>query len=291
MTHSGAIPGPRVGRTTDDDDLDSPQPPADRPDLTPHLDRATPARIYDYLLGGKDNFAVDRQAARTLIGLLGEDTARSAAQENRAFVRRTAQWMADQGIGQFIDLGAGLPTDGNVHEVVQQVDPAAHVVYVDNDPIVLAHGRALLADSPDVDIITADLRRPDEVFAHPTTRRLIDTSRPVGLLMFAVLHFVSDDDQPADLVRTYAGQLVSGSMIGLSHTTRDGFAPELVAEAVSVYRRTTTTMTPRSREEIAALLEGFELVEPGLVHPWAWRPDRVDRVGTNVSYGAVARLH
>jgi hypothetical protein len=254
------------------------------------IDRPTPARMYDYFLGGKDNFAIDREAADVVIGLLGDEAVRLGPQENRAFLRRAVRWMAQQGIDQFIDLGAGLPTQGNVHQVVQEVNPDAYVVYVDNDPIVFSHGRALLANSSTVEVITADLRRPDEVLAHPTIQRLIDFSRPVGLLLFAVLHFVPDDEAPAELLNAYLSRLAPGSLIGLSHITMDGFPTETIAEAAGVYKRATSPMVPRSGPEIAHLLDGLDLVEPGLVRTWQWRPDPDDDLQTNATYGAVGRV-
>jgi O-methyltransferase involved in polyketide biosynthesis len=299
MTHSGPVPPtaevpPRAkgasGELEPDPADDEPVDPRDKANLTQHLDRATPARIYDYLLGGKDNFAVDRQAAHALIALLGDDAVRVAALENRAFVRRVVRWMTQQGIDQFVDLGAGLPTQDNVHEVAQEVNPGVRVVYVDHDPIVLAHARALLTDSPGIGAITADLRQPGAVFAHPTIRQLIDPSRPVGLLMFAVLHFVPEDERPGDMVRDYHRRLAPGSMIGFSHVTRDGFAPELVAQATAVYRRSTSVLAPRSRADLATLLAGLDLVEPGLVPAWAWRPESPEQPSANVTYGAVARI-
>jgi hypothetical protein len=254
------------------------------------MDRPTPARMYDYFLGGKDNFAVDREAADVVIGLLGETTVRLGPQENRAFLRRAVRWMAQQGIDQFIDLGAGLPTQGNVHQVAQEVNPDARIVYVDNDPIVYAHGRALLASSPTVEVITADLRQPDDVLNHPATSRLIDFSRPVGLLLFAVLHFVPDDENPRELLDTYLARLAPGSLVGVSHLTMDGFSAEAVEQAAAVYQRATSPMVPRSGDQIARLLDGLDLVEPGMVRAWQWRPDPTDRLTTNATYGAVGRI-
>jgi len=253
-------------------------------------DRPTPARMYDYFLDGKDNFAVDREAADVVIELLGEQTVKLGPQENRAFLRRAVRHMAQQGIDQFIDLGAGLPTQGNVHQVAREINPDAHVVYVDNDPIVFAHGRALLADSPVVQVITADLRRPDDVLDHPVTQKLIDFSRPVGLLMFAVLHFVPDDEQPRELLAHYRSRLAPGSLVGVSHLTMDGFSTEAVAKAAAVYERATSPMVPRSRPEIAHLLDGLDLLEPGLVRSWEWRPAPDDTLRTNATYAAVGQV-
>jgi hypothetical protein len=254
------------------------------------MDRPTPARMYDYFLGGKDNFAIDREAGEAVVELIGEQSARQGPLENRAFLRRAVRWMAQQGIDQFIDLGAGLPTQGNVHEVAQSVNPNAHIVYVDNDPIVLAHGRALLTNSTGVEVITADLRHPDDVRKHSATQQLIDFSRPVGLLLFAVLHFIPDTEKPRELLDAYLAQLAPGSVIGISHITMDGFETESISDAAAIYRRATSPMVPRSRAQIAHLLENVELVEPGLVRSWQWRPDGEDGLQTNATYGAVGRV-
>ncbi len=254
------------------------------------MDRPTPARMYDYFLGGKDNFAIDREAADMVIGLLGEQTVKLGPQENRAFLRRAVRWMAQQGIDQFVDLGAGLPTQGNVHQVAHQVNPKAHVLYVDNDPIVFAHGRALLASSDVVEVITADLRHPQDVLQDAATQRLIDFSRPVGLLLFAVLHFVPDELEPRELLNAYLAELAPGSLVAVSHLTMDGFSEQAVAQAAAVYDQATSPMVPRTKNEIADLLADLELVEPGLVRSWQWRPDPRDKLQTNATYGAVGRV-
>jgi hypothetical protein len=288
MTSTDPAPRGSDPRSSDESSTDQLTRLYQRVDL--RIDRPTPARMYDYFLGGKDNFAVDREAADAVIELIGDELGRLGPLENRAFLRRAVRWMAEQGVDQFIDLGAGLPTQGNVHQVVQEVNPNAHVVYVDNDPIVLAHGRALLSNSSTVEVITADLRRPEEVLRHPTVARLIDFSRPVGLLLFAVLHFVPDDESPGELLATYLSELVPGSLVGLSHITMDGLSTEAVAEAAGVYRRATSPMVPRSQAEIAHLLGPLDLVEPGLVRTWQWRPAPDDDLQTNAAYGVVGRV-
>jgi hypothetical protein len=258
-----------------------------RPGADLRIDKPTPARMYDYYLGGKDNFAVDREAADAVIAVLGEALTRDCPLENRAFLRRAVRFLAEQGIDQFIDLGAGLPTQGNVHEVAQSVNPDARVIYVDNDPIVLAHGRALLADSCTVDVITADLRSPDQVFGNPTTNRLIDLSRPVALLFFAVLHFVSDEDGPVELVEQYQAAVAPGSWMALSHLTADGISAEDGSRAAAVYAKATSPLVTRDRDRVAALQGRMEPVDPGLVRTWQWRPDPTDHLRTNGLYGAV----
>ncbi len=182
------------------------------------LDVATPniARMYDYFLHGKDNFAADREAAGALTAMMPQLPA--VARANRAFVRRAVRFAAGQGIGQFIDVGAGLPTQGNVHEVARQAAPHARVVYVDNDPVVCAHGRALLADRA-ARIIEADLRRPDQILSHPLTRELIDFAEPVTLLCTGVLHFVPDDDDPHAVIARFGAVMAPGSCLVISHGT------------------------------------------------------------------------
>jgi O-methyltransferase involved in polyketide biosynthesis len=254
------------------------------------MDRPTAARMYDYYLGGKDNFAVDREAADRVVELLGERAARQGPLENRAFLRRAVRFLAEQGVDQFIDLGAGLPTQGNVHEVVQQVNPDARVIYVDNDPIVLAHGRALLADSRTVDVITADLRDPEAVLTNPATLRLIDLSRPVALLFFAVLQFVLDEEKPAEIVASYQSAVAPGSWMALSHVTMEGFPAEMIEEVTTIYQQSASPATTRSRAEIAALLGRMEPVDPGLVRAWEWRPEPTDEWRTDWFFGAVGQL-
>jgi hypothetical protein len=239
----------------------------DLPDNPPalHLDRPTAARMYDYYLGGKDNFAVDREAGDRVIR--AEPETRRIALENRAFLRRAVAYLARLGIGQFLDLGSGLPTQENTHQVAQAEDPEARVVYVDIDPIVLNHGRALLANGGSTSIVTADLRDPETVFAQ--ARGLLDLSEPVGLLFVAVLHFV---EEPAEVVRAYLDRIPSGSAVVISHVTCDDTPSEKVAQVTAAYANATSKIYLRSIPEILALFDGLDLEKPGLGRVQDWRP-------------------
>jgi hypothetical protein len=239
-----------------------------------HADRPHPARVYDYLLGGKDNFAADRAAAEQ--GLRANPNSRIPPRENRAFLRRVVRHLAGEaGIRQFLDIGTGIPTSPNVHEVAQGVVPDAHVVYVDNDPMVLAHARALLTSSPQglTEYIDADLRDVGRLLASPQLRATIDLDRPVGLLLIAIMHFVGDDDDPYGIVDRLLAALPSGSYLALSHLTGD-FDPEAWEGVAAVYRRTGVTMQVRSRAEIERFFSGLEMVEPGVQVLPAWRPEK-----------------
>ena len=264
-------------------------------EVAPHLhaDRPHPARVYDYLLGGKDNFAADRAAAEN--GLRANPNSRIPPRENRAFLRRVVRYLArEAGIRQFLDIGTGIPTSPNVHEVAQEVAPDARIVYVDNDPMVLVHARALLTSSPAgrTEYIDADLRNVEGLLASPQLRATIDLDQPVGLLLIAIMHFVGDDDDPYGIVERLRAALPSGSYLALSHLTGDfdAAAWEGVAE---VYRRTGVTLQVRSRPDIERFFAGFEMIEPGVQVLPAWRPD--DDAGappTDVQvsvYGGLAR--
>src|ERR1700691_2870721 len=195
-----------------------------------------PARVYDYFLGGKDNFAADREVAAQ--ALRSWPTVRTAVRENRAFIGRAVRYLAAEGIDQFLDIGSGLPSGQNVHEVAQSVTPGAHVVYADNDPIVLAHARALLTSAPDgkCAYIHADLREPSKILESPAVLSTLDFSRPIGLILAAVLHFVPDEDKPAETVRTLVDALPSGSFVVASHTTAE-HAQEMLAGAGRAYQQ------------------------------------------------------
>ncbi|WP_225993672.1 SAM-dependent methyltransferase [Actinomadura rudentiformis] len=229
------------------------------------------ARMYDYWLGGKNNFAADRDAAEQIIKIT-HGWIRHDAHLNRAFLGRAVRTAATAGVRQFIDLGSGLPTQENVHEVAQRVDPAARVVYVDYDPVVTAHGQALLAGEDGVGFVQADIRKPEKILDDPIVHRLIDFDQPVGLLAVAVLHFVSDEDDPYGILAAFRSRLVPGSHLVVSHLEKDSY-PKIIDRAQEVYRRVSTGFTVRDRDEISRMFEGFELLEPGLTHPAKWRPD------------------
>lgn len=229
------------------------------------------ARIYDYLLNGKDNFEVDRNAAEA--ALASAPILRTVATENRAFLGRVVRFLAaEAGIRQFIDIGTGLPTQNNVHQIAQAAAPGTRVVYVDNDPIVLAHGRALLSVDETTTVIQADIRQPGEIFHHPQLRELIDFDEPVAILLIGVMHFVSHDEDPAGIMSYLRDAVVPGSYLAVSQITADRH-PEAVASAVHAFGQGGSHGTPRSREEIEQLFAGCELIEPGLVYVPEWRPD------------------
>jgi hypothetical protein len=220
----------------------------------------TPARIYDYILGGTHNFGADRAAAEK-VKVAFPDVV-DAFYANRGFHGRAARWLAAQGIRQFIDIGSGLPTQNNTHDTVHRVAPDARVVYVDNDPAVAAYGGPLLAEDGTTTVITADLRDPEALLGNLELRRLIDFSEPVGLLMTAVLHFVADGSDPWGLVGRYVGALAPGSYLALSHATRDRLPPRMIQDAVSVYDDATEQGYLRPRAEVERFFEGLEIVAP-----------------------------
>ncbi|PZG36596.1 hypothetical protein C1I98_26635 [Spongiactinospora gelatinilytica] len=239
----------------------------------PRVDSSFPnsARIYDYMLGGKDNFASDRAAAQRMIE--ANPAAPFTARANRAFIRRAVRYAAvEAGVRQFLDIGAGLPTRENVHQVALRAAPESRVVYVDCDPVVVVHGQALLATSPQVAVINEDLRRPDEILRHAGTQALIDFERPVCVLLAAVLHFVADRENPAGIVRRLRDALAPGSHLVISHTTDE--SPALLMNAARRgFQNAGSPLTPRPRDVVLDFFEGFELVDPGLVPVEDWRPD------------------
>lgn len=239
------------------------------------------ARIYDYLLGGKDNYPADREAAEEIVGLLPD--IRRAAQWNRAFVGRAVRFLINKAkVTQLLDIGTGLPTQGNVHDVAQQANPEARVVYVDHDPVVLAHARALLDGQPNAVIIEHDMRNPDRILADPELRGMLDFSQPVGVLFVSMVHFLSDADDPAGVIRSLLAPFPSGSYVVLTHATAD--VTPVVWDVARVYDEATTPMFIRSREEILRLVSGLQLIEPGLVWTPQWRPDPGDELTDDPSH-------
>ncbi|MGW2379791.1 SAM-dependent methyltransferase [Streptomyces sp. NPDC001658] len=248
--------------------------------------RPHPARIYDYLLGGKDNYEVDQQAGDALAARAPE--ARLSVRANRAFLQRAVRHVTGAGIRQILDVGTGLPTSPNIHETAQEAARDVRVAYVDNDPIVKAHADALLSSSGATSIVLADLRDPRSVVDHPDVRRIIDFDEPVALFLVAILHFLTDVEKPGQIVATLRDALPPGSFLVLSHATGD-LADRRDAQAV--YNNATATMNLRSHAEIERFFDGFDLLEPGLVQVPFWRPDtpppaRSEEVGF---YGGVAR--
>jgi SAM-dependent methyltransferase len=232
------------------------------------------ARVYDALLGGKDNYAADRDAARRLVAAV--PGVAWAARSNRAFLGRAVRYLAARGITQFLDIGSGLPTRGNVHQAAHEVAPDARVVYADIDPIVVAHARALLADSPAADpkitAVEADLRYPRHLITSREIRDHLDLARPVGLLLVAVLHFMTDADRPHDVVRCLAGRLAPGSYIVISHGTADNITPDAARAAAAIYDGASAPGVARSRDDIERFLDGLEIVLPGVTDAATWRP-------------------
>ncbi|WP_307848220.1 SAM-dependent methyltransferase [Microbispora oryzae] len=235
------------------------------------FNRPNVARMYDYYLGGKNHFPADRAAADKVIEL-SKGHVREAVLENRAFLARAVRHLArERGIRRFLDLGAGLPTQGNVHEIALETAPDALVAYVDNDRVVASHGRALLAGDPRVRFLEADLRRPADIVAL-VEREAFPLDRPVGVLMVACLHFVPDEEDPAGIVARYRDLLPPGSHIVISHVSSDP-VPGAMAAAGGVYNHANAPFEARRREEIARFFEGLDMVEPGLVPLNEWRPD------------------
>ncbi len=231
-----------------------------------------PARMYDAYLGGKDNYAADREAVRQVLRAFPE--VRAMARANRAFMQRAVRFLAGEaGIRQFIDIGTGIPSAGNVHEVAGQVAPGARVVYVDNDPIVHVHASALLTGSGATAIVLADLRDPGAILAHPKVRELIDFSQPVALLLVAIMHFLAEEEDPAGIVATLWDALSPDSYLALSHGTADFHPPGVAGEAATTYENATAPLVLRTLEQVCAFFGGFELMEPGLVQAPLWRPD------------------
>jgi S-adenosyl methyltransferase len=259
--------------------------------------RPAPARIYDYLLSGENNFQSDRDAADRITAVVPE--IRDCAWANRGFHQRAAQWIARRGVRQFIDIGSGLPTVRNTHEVVQEVDLQCRVVYVDNDPMVREQAGELLSGRADVRAILGDLRDPDGVLANPDLCALIDFSQPAGLLMTAVMHFVDDSHDPHGLLAHYVDKLAPGSYLALSHLTDDQKPPRAVKEFRRVFEHATEQVHFRPRSEIERFFAGLELVAPyqqgaraRLVYAGDWGavdPDLADSDGSRWLYCAVGK--
>ncbi|MDR2984185.1 MAG: SAM-dependent methyltransferase [Nocardiopsaceae bacterium] len=235
---------------------------AETQQVPPGVDASKPsvARIYDNLLGGVNNFDADRAAADLMRSRAPELV--DAAFANRGFHQRAAKWIAEQGVRQFIDLGSGLPTVGNTHEVVRKIHPDARVVYVDIDPMVQLHSQRLLTGEDGVAVIVADLKQPDAVLDSEAVRKLIDFGEPAAVMMTAVLHFVSDADDPAGIVARYVSPLSAGSYLALSHTTGDHKPPQAVAAMNEAGRRSAGGNYVRSRDEVRRIFGGLEIVSP-----------------------------
>ncbi|MGW2250337.1 SAM-dependent methyltransferase [Kitasatospora sp. NPDC001660] len=240
------------------------------------LDKPNAARVYDYYLGGSHNFEADREMARKAIALWPELP--QIMRSNRAFLRRAVTFLAERGITRFLDIGSGIPTFGAVHEIARTIHPGAQVVYVDRDPVAAAHSRLMLQDDPLSEVVQADLRDVDDLLARPEVAGLLAAREPVGVLLVAVAHFVSDDEDPWKLIATVRDALPAGSALALSHASSEG-RPDQAEDHQKLYRMTPTPLTMRTREQVTAMLAGFELVEPGVVYLPQWRPDQPESVG------------
>ncbi|MGW3039585.1 SAM-dependent methyltransferase [Kitasatospora sp. NPDC001159] len=250
-----------------------------RPSWAPEgtdLDKPNAARVYDYYLGGSHNFEVDREMARKALALWPElpQTMRS----NRAFLRRAVTFLAERGVTRFLDIGSGIPTFGAVHEVARAIRPEAEVVYVDRDPVAVAHSRLLLQDDPHSAVVQADLRDVEDLLARPEVTGLLSGGEPVAVLLVAVAHFVSDDEDPWKLIGVIRDVLPAGSALVLSHASLEA-RPDQAEDHQKLYRMTPTPLTMRTHEQVEEMFAGFELVEPGVVHLPQWRPDQPDAVG------------
>ncbi|MEU3185063.1 SAM-dependent methyltransferase [Streptomyces sp. NPDC006923] len=224
-----------------------------------------PARVYDYLLGGKDNYPVDREIGKQL-----PDVSKRDAQLNRAFMHRACAWVARSGVDQFLDIGTGIPTEPNLHQIVQSIAPASRVVYTDNDPIVLRHAEALLVSAPEgvTDYVQGDVRAPEEILAH--ARTVLDFSRPVALSLIALMHFIPDEEDPYGLTRTLVDALPSGSVLLFSHGTADFQPQNLVGRVTGAYGKGGISLRLRSHAEVRRFFDGLDLVPPGLVTAPQW---------------------
>jgi len=248
--------------------------------------------MYDYWLGGSHSFAIDRQAAEQVLAAM--PSMRSIVRVNRAFLRRATRFVAQQGIDQFFDLGSGLPTVGNVHEIAQALNPAARVVYVDIDPVVATYAGTLLEGNPLATALQGDLREPERLLRDRAVQRLLDFKRPVALLFVSVLHFVLDDDHAARIIQTFAEALASGSYLIVTHASYEHLPPEVGAEVERSSVAVGTPIHARGLAQIRRLFEGFELVEPGLVYLPLWRPEDpedlfLDRPEQSCGYAGVGR--
>ena len=260
-------------------------------DVPPGVDptRPSPARLYDYFLGGTNNFPVDRETAAYLKAHI-PDVA-DAVWANRGFHGRAAVWIARQGIRQFLDIGSGLPTQNNTHESVHKVDPQARVVYVDNDPMVAAHAGPLLAGDGTTAVILADLREFKALLSHPDLLRLIDFAEPVGVLMTDVMHFTPDEEDPWGLVAQYMAAVPPGSYLALSHGTNENLPPIQTQATADAMAKATANVYPRSRADVERFFEGLELVppyenaEPAITYAGLWGAEDVDAADTDGSRG------
>jgi SAM-dependent methyltransferase len=250
------------------------------------LEKASAARMYDYVLGGNHNFAVDRSLADELLKVQPE--VKRFVIQNRAFMRRAVLFLVEQGIRQFLDLGSGIPTVGNVHEIAQAVDPTARVVYVDNEHVAVAHSQLMLEDNPGAAMVHADITKPNLVLNDETTKRVLDFDQPIGLLGITIGHYVLPEHEPDAVFATYRDALAPGSYLALTHLT-DDFDDATSEEIIEKLKKSQNTVMSRNKAEIQAFFGDFELVEPGLVATSQWRPERDADDDNDGLYAGVAR--
>jgi SAM-dependent methyltransferase len=250
------------------------------------LEKASAARMYDYVLGGNHNFAVDRSLADELLKVQPE--VKRFVIQNRAFMRRAVLFLVEQGIRQFLDLGSGIPTVGNVHEIAQTVDPTARVVYVDNEHVAVAHSQLMLENNPGAAMVHADITKPNLVLGDETTRRVLDFDQPIGLLGITIGHYILPEHDPEAVFATYRDALAPGSYLALTHLT-DDFADDTSEEIIEKLKKSQNTVMARNKAEIQAFFGDFELVEPGLVATSQWRPEREADDDNDGLYAGVAR--
>jgi hypothetical protein len=265
--------------------------PTERPGWAPEsvdLEQPNAARVYDYLLGGVANFAKDREFAARLTQIAPE--APKIARTNRAFLRRAVRYCLDNGVRQFLDIGSGIPTAGNVHEIVQRIDPSARVVYVDIEPVAVAHTELILADNENADVVRGNLLEPDELLSSAPARRLLNLDEPVAVLMVAVLHFLNDDTGPHAAVARYVDAVTPGSYLVLSHIAADDTDEQ--SQARNLYQKDAIPILGRTREQLAAFFTGMEILDPGIVWTPQWHPETNDNITEperSKAYAAVGR--
>jgi SAM-dependent methyltransferase len=263
----------------------------ERPDWVPRgidVDQPSIARVYDCYLGGFHNFTADRALVEQIRKVL--PGAPLFARANRTFLTSAVRFCVQAGITQFLDIGSGIPTVGNVHEVARRADPQARVVYVDSDPVAVAHSEAILGDDAQAAVIQADLREPGRILQDPMVHKLLDFDRPIAMLMVAVLHFIPDSEDPAGIIDEFAASLAPGSHLIISHGTDDGPVEDQFATVTTMYQQTVAAVTMRSRDEVAKLFRDFDLVPPGLTWVSQWRPaaEAEDIAAEETLYGSYA---
>jgi hypothetical protein len=248
--------------------------------------------MYDYFLGGAHNFAIDRAAAEQVISIMPDVP--HIMHANRAFLRRAVTFLVEQGVDQFLDIGSGMPTVGNVHTVAQALNSSARVVYVDIDPLAVRQSEALLQQNPNAIVLQGDARQPNDILTHPEVRRVLDFNRPIAVLLIALLHFVPDDAEAYHLVRVLRDALPAGSYVAITHATYEGAPRDLVTQSERLYAQTTNPAKARSRVDIERFFEGLDLIEPGVVYVPLWHPESaddlfVDQPARSLNFGGIGR--